>query len=340
MKQRKTYLDALNILACICVIYMHCNGIVHTYSDTPVWRQSMIVETLAYWAVPVFFMISGATLLNYRQRYDTKTYLKRRMIRVGIPFIAWSMINLVWKVHAGKLVIEYSIPALFSAFINSRIENVYWFFIPLFTVYFSIPVLSKLIADRNILKYMIVFGFLSYSVFPTFFLLLRMDYNMGLNFPLTGGYILYVLIGYYLSTENLVAGQRYFIYLLAIGGAGLRYFSIVIFSVGQKEVYKVFWGYLNFPTVFLAVGIFVLFQYMNWEKLLRNEKTVKLIASISSASFGIYLIHMIVMNQFWDYGVHVWGWKWRVLGAPVIYCICFIVVKVMQKIPVVRKLIP
>lgn len=54
MKQHKIYLDILNVLACISVIYMHCNGIVHSFSNTTAWKQSMIIETIAYWAVPVF----------------------------------------------------------------------------------------------------------------------------------------------------------------------------------------------------------------------------------------------------------------------------------------------
>ena len=69
--ERYVYLDILNILACIFVIFLHCNGIVHTFSDTKVWRESMIVETIAYCAVPIFFMISGATLIPYREKYST-----------------------------------------------------------------------------------------------------------------------------------------------------------------------------------------------------------------------------------------------------------------------------
>ena len=41
-KKRLLYIDILNILACLCVIFMHCNGIAHQYSDTAAWRQSMV----------------------------------------------------------------------------------------------------------------------------------------------------------------------------------------------------------------------------------------------------------------------------------------------------------
>lgn len=67
-KEHYFYIDILRILACLCVIYMQCNRIADPYTDTSVYRQRMFVETIAYWAVPVFFMISGATLFDYRER--------------------------------------------------------------------------------------------------------------------------------------------------------------------------------------------------------------------------------------------------------------------------------
>lgn len=74
MGKRVVYFDVLNILACFCVICLHCNGIVHTYTQTSAWAQSLAVEVICYWAVPIFFMLTGATLMNYRSKYDTKTF--------------------------------------------------------------------------------------------------------------------------------------------------------------------------------------------------------------------------------------------------------------------------
>lgn len=79
MKKRIIYYDMLNIAAAFGVVCMHCNGIVHSYSNTSVWKQSLIVEVLAYWAVPIFFMLSGATLLKYQERYDTRIFIKKRI---------------------------------------------------------------------------------------------------------------------------------------------------------------------------------------------------------------------------------------------------------------------
>ena len=67
-KKRVLYFDVLNILACIAVISLHHNGVVHTYSNSWTWKTALIVETGAYWAVPVFLMLSGATLMMVKSQ--------------------------------------------------------------------------------------------------------------------------------------------------------------------------------------------------------------------------------------------------------------------------------
>lgn len=69
-KQRLLYIDILNILACLAVISLHHNGLVHSFEDTLAWRESLVVECGLYWAVPVFLMITGVNLLNYREKYE------------------------------------------------------------------------------------------------------------------------------------------------------------------------------------------------------------------------------------------------------------------------------
>ena len=65
---RILYFDILNICSCMAVVFLHHNGIVHNFSNTRAWRESLIVECGFYWAVPIFLMLSGATLLNYRSK--------------------------------------------------------------------------------------------------------------------------------------------------------------------------------------------------------------------------------------------------------------------------------
>ena len=84
--KRLIYLDILNILSIFAVVAMHMNGSVHSLPLNKSWAFSLLVDTLCYFAVPIFVMISGATLMNYRQKYDTKTFFKKK-INEGISTI-------------------------------------------------------------------------------------------------------------------------------------------------------------------------------------------------------------------------------------------------------------
>lgn len=82
MKSKRIfYYDILNISACIGVIALHHNRCVHKFTPSSDWDAALIIEVLFFWAVPIFFMLTGATLMEYRKRYDTKTFFKRRISR-------------------------------------------------------------------------------------------------------------------------------------------------------------------------------------------------------------------------------------------------------------------
>ena len=194
--------------------------------------------------------------------------------------------------------------------------------------------------EKSIFKYMILCGFITYSVIPTLFNILGINYNGNLYFPMTGGYLLFVLLGYILAEEDYSKKIRVCSYVVAFICIFLRFYSTVYMSNRTGELYQVFWGYLNFPSVGLAVGVFLFFRYFDWYKLIRQPFIIRFIEWTAGASFGIYLIHMIIMNLFWRVGVNVYGVKWRLLGAPIIYVISLGIVKVLQKVPIIKKIVP
>lgn len=78
--RRIVYYDLLNILACFCVVCLHSNAMVHTYVPGLNWIGGLAIEVVCYWAVPIFFMLSGANLMRYTDRYDTKTFFKKKIL--------------------------------------------------------------------------------------------------------------------------------------------------------------------------------------------------------------------------------------------------------------------
>lgn len=343
-KKRIVYFDLLNIVACFCVILLHCNGIVHTFSNTSAWKQSLVVEVLAFWAVPVFFMLSGATLMNYREKYTTKTFFVKRIMRVLIPFLVWSTITLIWKVSTGqKTDVIFSPRKIMNLYLGNNIESIYWFFIPLFAVYLCMPVLSLLTEEkhRKWLWYMVGAGFLTKSLFPFICPLVGITWPGDLSFPMTGGYVFYVILGYLLSTEELTRKQRVLTYILGIFGAVIRYGYTYFTSIEQGELNRFFFNYMGFFSVFLAVAVFILFKYINWSWIANRPNITKIISQIASCSFGIYLIHMIIIHYMRAFtGWSTSGLLWRTVGAVLVYLVSLGVITILKRIPILKHIIP
>ena len=338
-KSETFYIYILNILSCFAVICLHHNGAVHSFSNTLGWKQALSVEVLAYWAVPVFYMISGATLMNYRERYSTKIFLKKRFLKVGIPFFAWSGMLLIKDILNGGVVLKQPVGVSFvETIMNIQVLNVYWFFPVIFSIYMIIPVLSLIKDNRRVLWYCVACMFMLYSVLPILCKWLQIQWYSGWKFPVDSA-VLYVILGYLLSTEKLNKKRRIVIYTLGICGALIRYLYTYFASIALDDVNRDLFGYEYFPAVLLSVAVFVFVKTHSWKKI-KNSIWNKYIVKIASCSFGIYLIHIPIMNFESNILHFPQNILWRSVGVCMTYIVALISVSVMKKIPVVKYIVP
>lgn len=339
-ENKKTWISVANVFACIGVLVLHCDGIYHTFPQGRLWYTSSFLQTLFYWPVPVFFMITGATLINYRNKYSTAVFLKKRIRRTVVPFLCWSIIWMLechfvgeWSVGGIKGVIE--------GIINTTYNSVYWFFIPLFSIYLSMPLLSAINRElrNSVFLYIVVVTFIFTSVLPVTFSLLGMQYNSGLQVAVSGGgYVLWVLLGYLIAQNDILPRYRYLSYILAIIGSTIQYFGTTALSFADGALNSTLKGYNNFPAVLQGVGVFIAFKYIPWEKILKKGKYLFL--SMSKYTFGVYLIHMFfVSNAPVMLGIDTASILWRIGGAVLIFIICEIICVGISKIPVLKRII-
>jgi surface polysaccharide O-acyltransferase-like enzyme len=214
---RIIYFDVLNIIAIISVVALHCNGIVHGNPNIKAWNTSLIVECICYFAVPLFFMLTGATLMNYRKKYDTKTFFKKRIMKVLVPFIFWAVFMFLWKILTKQLEINQfmDIKSWINAFFANREETTYYFMFDILGIYMTIPLLSLLTKEeyRKTLWLTIILFFIFNSFLPNVLGLIGITYNSSLSVRI-GDYIVFVLLGYLLSTEYL---NKKYVKLIYIG---------------------------------------------------------------------------------------------------------------------------
>ena len=338
--KRILYFDLLNIISCIAVIFLHHNVVVHVYEQNPVWAQALVIEVICYWAVPVFLMLSGANLLNYREKYDTKIFLEKRVQRAVIPFLFWSVVytSLVtyWGWYDAK---SAGIRGVLNDIINCRIESIYWFFPTIFSIYALMPVLSKLTKgkDQSILWYIVGVLFVFSSLIPPLCSMVGIEWNTSIGMPINS-LVLYVILGYLLANTEISREKRIALYILGLMAAVFRYGAVFKLSIVKGTKDELFFNYSYFPAVFLSVAVFLAFKYIDWSFL---KPCANCIAAISNCSLGIYLLHKLVMpwEQKW---LHLdnFSLKWRLLCPFVTYFVSLLIIAGIKKIPVLKKIVP
>lgn len=343
-RERSFFLTLMTVISCVSVVILHANGVFWTFSYERIWMTANVLESVFYFAVPVFFMISGCTLLDYRDYYDTKTYAWKRVKKTVIPFLLWSLLALLIQLWRGNYVLEpVSLYTVADAIINSRHWGVYWFFMPLFGAYLAIPVISLIPKNqrKQIFLYIIGVGYLINELIPA---INRIWGNVipvsgELTFPISSGYLLYLFVGYYIYHYPLPRWVRGLIYLLGVAGLGVHMVGTWHVSYQAGEIVTLFKGYMNVPCALYSTAMFLFFRNIDYERW--NGKLKSILSYLSTETFGVYLIHMFVITAVpavfhisWD------SFFSRTVGAVAVFLGITLICKQVKKIPLVRLVLP
>ena len=343
-EERKEYIDILNVISCLAVVLLHTNNAFWRFSYDSYWISANFIECIFYFAVPVFYMITGATIMNYREKYSTKTFFKKRCSKTVIPFVIWSVFAVIYfRVTQKNDFDTSSVRGIIDGIVNTKYVSIYWFFVGLFAVYLSIPVLS-LIPKENRNRcylYIVITAFvLNYaipfvaSVFPK-----GIPYNSSLKMFFGDQYIFYALCGWWIDNIEIKKKYRYGIYAFGLMGVLIHIFGTWYLSYRDGMINGLFKGYMNVPCILYSMAVFLFVK-----NVAINGKGIwykKIVDFYNSTTFGVYLIHWYFIDTF----LELTKWKYyemfryRFWGGVVLFLVMGVVVKNVQKIRVVKKYI-
>lgn len=281
--------------------------------------------------------------MEYRKRYSTEDFLKKRLVRVGIPFVFWNVFYLLYGFVGGSVSTDISIREAISMFLNSKFQERYWFFWPLFAIYAAIPVLSLVLEAKNHRKYLWYTVFLAFAlrwVMSPIFKLMDIDFNSYIMMPVAGGFLLYAIFGYLINTEEWNKYKRYTLYIMALLSGLFAIFYTINTSqvIGKTNQFMV--SYQYFPAGLTGAAIFVFVKHSKLTLLVENQKLVQVIRSLSECCMGIWLTHsLVIMVLLKITGINEHGYLWRFVGPIVVFIICVIGVKIAKKIPLIKRIV-
>ena len=344
-RARDFSLSFMQVISALAVITMHTNGCFWLFSATErYWVTANIIECVFYFAVPVFFMITGITLLDYQDRYSTKEYFKKRAEKTVLPYIAWSLIGVVFLLATNRIppetvTVKWVINGLLS---TEGIIRVYWFFLPLFCVYLSIPLFAAVDKEKKmgIARYLLIAGFAVNILIP----FLNTVFNLGIEWPyriaVISDYIFWVWAGYYIYNDPPAGKQKTVIYILAAAGLLMHISGTYRLSVAAGSIQPAYKGYFNVPSVLYSIGVFVLLRDMA-HRIEKIGWLKKAIETMAGYTFSVYLIHWFLLQIVEDlFAINILSIYYRLLMPFAAYAATMALVWCLRKIPVIKKIVP
>lgn len=304
------WIDAARVCAMAAVVLVHAAAPLVSTAQAELgsgtWWAAHAADSALRWCVPVFIMISGALLLRPRAEGAGEFYAKR-WAKIGVPLLAWTVLYLLFEQWRDGIGLSGA-----AAQTASGAPSIHLYFLYVIAgLYLLTPFLRTVVAHtpRTGLWW---FAGLSVALGAADQILSLVDGAGGA----TAATRFLPFLGYYLLGGLLLTGDA--------GPRALRR-GIVAFTLGTTATAGGAWAaaaaagewgagaeyvydYLS-PTVVLAsVGALLLLRAAGTRLAASEHRfaraALRAAAAVSGLSFGVYLIHVMVLMLLRD----AFGW--------------------------------
>ena len=339
--KREVWVDWLRVFACLLVMVVHSSEpfyldgydtLILTDADL-IWASA--IDSAARMSVPLFVIASSYLL--FPLRYSSGEFFKRRAVRILIPFVVWSV---VYALCYGDPLTNLSTLLLNFNFTASHL----WFVYMLVGIYILMPILSpwaKDVSKKELKVYLALWllttiiplirdimslGNVSFIMGPSFIprqadypLWGECSWNPNGTFYYISGCIGYLLAGLYF--RRFIGDMKWKKVLivslpLLLIGFGVIEGGFVLKALSKSEgIFPIrgdwgntIWMETTWHNETLGVALMTLGTVV----LLKKIKTdgmfyQKMIVPISKASYGMYLMHLMLLPVVSNALRHVLG---------------------------------
>lgn len=334
--------DLIRIVAIFMVVVIHSNVI---YLENNVgslgWIIMMEITAVCLISVPLFFMLSGALLLNVNRVIGINELFIKRLAKQFIPFILWSLIYVFLRILIGKL------PLAINSITKLLYEPAYyqfWFMYTLLSIYLLLPILQVVVqhSDQKQIEYLLGIWIVFSVLIPNIsYFYKEFKISEHVDLILCEGYIGYFLLGFYLSKYKRDITNKVGLFLSVLG--------IIIIEAGAYLEWKycsdlqikytgyMYQEYRSLGVIVAVIGIFLVCQKINI-----NHSSIfnRIIIKTSELSIGVFYVHMFILIAIERIGFSGENSIFIVIFKTiVVYIISLFIAYIISKIPILRSVL-
>jgi len=337
-KEKKIqWANNLRAAATVAVIVLHVSvSAEEDFKILPLssWLVANIYDTAARWCVPMFVMLTGTFALN-NYNGNLKIFLIKMFQRIGLPFIFWSIIYLFY--YNGNDLLQHQITiheklSLVAEKLATGTAVHLWFVYMLIGIYFLIPILSPWVRHNNKAEQLF---FISLWILFLFVEPLFEKYDISFDYSYFSGFVGYLILGNFLyKTPRRV--NTVLLVLLFVSALIFTCIMTYRLSSSLHEMNEAYMDNFKPNIVLMGICVYLLFKNIQIKFPLWLSNGIN---KFCSYSYGIYLVHILVLDLFLKSGITYLRLP-VIISIPIISLLCmvvsYVIIYVLKKIPYLR----
>ncbi|MCM1142992.1 MAG: acyltransferase [Muribaculum sp.] len=302
------------------------------HSPLPNVDNNIISAVVTYATGPcnaLFFMVSGALLIKSTP-INFKEFITKRLKRIFLPVLSWSIIYLIVKVVIGVVTVKNAIFELCLFPFQATGCGYFWFMYVLMGCYLIIPIISSWLihaTQRSIQTLLILWFICSFIPLIDIEFSITEEYNSWTYY--FSGFFGFLLLGYYIKEFTPSTNV-----LILCGFAGLLILGFTLYIHPNFYYSEKLYFYTQPYIILLSISIFGLIK-----RYISSE--FKWITKAANATFGIYLMHSLILNYILKenlVGACLPTFLGISLRVILTFLSCYILISIINKTPLKKLL--
>ncbi|MEO0431234.1 MAG: acyltransferase family protein [Cyanobacteria bacterium J06656_5] len=335
-----TWINNARIVSTFAVVFLHV-AIVFMLDndiDTEYWWFGNIFNVLVRWCVPSFVMISGALLLDNKNEESLSKFYSKRLSRVLIPILFWSIMYLGLTFIHGLL--DQNPPSLTNllGLLSSGLPYEHmWFLYMILGLYLFTPFFRKIVtfSDKKEISFLVISTFTIASINFIY----NSHYARGTSDLFINWFLLYIpffFTGYLIQKDHRKPPRvvLWSIFLLSCIISSVGHYLIAINNQLFFDSY--FYGFTSLTVIAMSVSVMYLLKSCSSPILGAHFNK-----QLTLLTLGIYLIHPVIIEI-----VNKIGYLTKfhpIIAVPsmtiVVFVISLLIAWVLHQLPYLRRTI-
>ncbi|MBP3308195.1 MAG: acyltransferase family protein [Clostridia bacterium] len=295
-RERSAGYDIIRILSIFSVVMIHT--LVPYLGNTEIksagYVPAMLISSLCLIGAPLFFMLSGAFLLDTSSSVGIGARYFKRITKQLVPFLIWSVIYVIARIAMGKLALSAE---AFTSLLYRPAYDQFWFMYVLLLLYLLLPLLQAMLLRLNKrgVEILLLICWLLTTVIPLIswlaggHLKARPFVDIISFFLYTG----YFILGYYLKKYRSDTPSSVAVALICVG-AVLTLVSALAEWLAVADFHGILFRDYSLPSLpLLTGGVFILLGKI---KSVKSERAMSVISHLGVLTVGVFYIHMLVLK--------------------------------------------